>query len=257
MMSAQGPLAREVRDVKLALAAMSVRDPRDPFWAPAPLKGPAPKSPIKVGLARIPADMQVDRTVIALQRTAADHLANAGYAVSEIEVPDLSGLWQLWCDIIITETRVMGEAQMRQVGSPAFLKSLDGFSAMARILDLPGFMAAMAERTTRLRAWMTVMEEYPVLLTPTTPRQTPLVNADLGGEAAVRDIFFNDMRFISALNVLGLPAAVVPVGVLHDRPVGVQIVASRFREDLALDAAAAIERQVGVLSRTLWGREVA
>ena len=93
------------------------------------------------------------------------------------------------------------------------------------------------------------------MLTPTTPRQTPLVNADLGGNAAVRDIFFNDMRFISALNVLGLPAAVVPVGVLNDRPVGVQIVASRFREDLALDAAAAIEKRVGVLARSLWGRE--
>ena len=255
MMSAQGPLAREVRDVRLALEVMSGRDARDPFWAPAPLKGPKLKAPIKVGLARIPADMDVDPQVIALQRKAADYLSDAGYAVKEIEVPDLTGLWQLWCNVLITETQVMGEAAMRQLGSKNFIKSLEGIAALAKILDLPGFMAAMAERTTRLRSWMNVLEEYPVLLTPTTPRQTPLVNADLGGNAAVRDIFFNDMRFISALNVLGLPAAVVPVGVLNDRPVGVQIVASRFREDLALDAAAAIEKRVGVLARSLWGRE--
>src|SRR5205823_4841830 len=39
LMSVQGPLARRVRDVRLGLAAMSARDPRDPWWAPAPLVG--------------------------------------------------------------------------------------------------------------------------------------------------------------------------------------------------------------------------
>src|SRR5204863_6281537 len=39
LMSVQGPLARRVADVRLGLAAMSARDPRDPWWAPAPLVG--------------------------------------------------------------------------------------------------------------------------------------------------------------------------------------------------------------------------
>ncbi|HXU56593.1 MAG TPA: amidase family protein, partial [Casimicrobiaceae bacterium] len=42
LMSVQGPLARTVADVRLGLAAMSARDPRDPWWVPAPLAGPAP-----------------------------------------------------------------------------------------------------------------------------------------------------------------------------------------------------------------------
>ena len=38
-------------------------------------------------------------------------------------------------------------------------------------------------------------------------------------------------------------------------PVGVQLIASRYREDICLDAAAAIEARVGVLAHRLWARE--
>src|SRR5881397_3040309 len=35
-----GPLARTIGDLRLALAAMSAPDARDPWWVPAPLDGP-------------------------------------------------------------------------------------------------------------------------------------------------------------------------------------------------------------------------
>jgi amidase len=48
-----------------------------------------------------------------------------------------------------------------------------------------------------------------------------------------------------AIPLLGLPGLCVPVGGAHDEgvrvPVGVQLVAARFREDLLLDAAEVIE----------------
>ena len=53
-------------------------------------------------------------------------------------------------------------------------------------------------------------------------------------------------------NLLGLPCAIAPVGTLNGLPNACHIVAGRFREDLALDAAQAIEDRVGVLSRELW-----
>ena len=68
----------------------------------------------------------------------------------------------------------------------------------------------------------------------------------------VREIFWNDIRFISAINVLGLPSAVVPVTLHEGRPIGVQLIAGRYREDLALDAALAIEKRAGTLVRQLW-----
>jgi len=254
LMSTQGPLAREVADVRLALEAMSRRDPRDTWWVPAPLAGPPIRPPIKVALAPIPADMEADPAVVALVRQAADHLADAGYQVCEVAIPDISAAWRLWCDLISTEIETLQAAQMRELGSADFRQALDGLLRMATILDGEGYMAAVAYRSRVLREWLMFLEDYPLILTPVSVRRTPGVNADLGGDAALRAFFWNDTRFISAISVLGLPAAVVPAGLLDGHPVGVQIIGSRYREDLCLDAAAAIEARVGVLARQLWAR---
>jgi amidase len=47
-----------------------------------------------------------------------------------------------------------------------------------------------------------------------------------------------------AIPVLGLPAMAVPTGIANGLPVGVQIIGPRFREDLCLAAAEAIEARV-------------
>jgi len=253
-MSSQGPLARQVADVRLGLEVMAQRDPRDPWWVPAPLKGPKPEGPIKVALAKIPADMVTDRGVIALQRKAADYLADAGYAVSEVDVPELNQVWQLWNDLIMTELRVLQRDQMMATASADFQKTIRAAIEGANPLDQTGYMKAIAERSRHIRNWMLFLEEYPLVLAPTTVRQTPEVNADLASDQRARELFKNDLRFISSINVLGLPAAVVPVGLHEGLPVGVQIIGSRYREDMCLDAAEAIEGRVGVLTKQLWAR---
>jgi amidase len=253
-MSAQGPLAREVRDVRLGLEVMSQRDMRDPWWVPAPLEGPPLAKPIKVALARIPDDMETDGEVIRLLRTAADYLADAGYEVVEAELPDLAGTWKLWCDLIMTELSVLLEAQMRALGSADFKQTLDGFLKMATILDGRAYMEAIAYRSRIVRSWLAFLESYPVILTPLSVKRTPEVNADLAGDARVRSLFWNDLRFMSSVNVLGLPAAVVPIGLADGNPIGVQLIASRYREDVCLDAAAAIEAKVGIMAKRLWER---
>ena len=52
----------------------------------------------------------------------------------------------------------------------------------------------------------------------------------------------------SVINLLGLPAVTVPVGRDGGLPQAVQIIGPRFREDLCLDAAAAIEARTGPLT---------
>lgn len=252
LMSAQGPLARHVGDVRLALEVMSQRDPRDPWWVPAPLTGPKPKGPIKVALAKVPEDMAVDPAVSAALRQAADHLERSGYRVSEVEVPDINGVWQTWCDIITNETVVMQEASMLKVTSEDFHKAWGGMRKKANTLDLKAWMQATAARNGHIRAWQLFFEEYPVVLAPTTVKPTPGPRDDTISAERVQEIFWGEIRFISAINVLGLPGAVVPVAVHEGKPIGVQLIASRYREDLALDAAAAIEKRAGVLTHRLW-----
>ena len=256
LMSVQGPLAREVADVRLALEVMSRRDPRDTWWVPAPLVGPPPPAPIRVAIAKVPADMPADPQVMRLIAQAAAHLADAGYEVCEAETPDISAAWRLWCDLIVTEIETVQAAQMRELGSADFRRALDGLVRMASILDAEGYMRAVAQRSRVLREWLLFLEDYPLILAPVSVQPTPGANADLGGDAAVRRFFWEETRFVSAISVLGLPVAVTPAGLLDGNPVGVQLIGSRFREDLCLDAAAAIEARAGVLAHQLWAREL-
>ena len=252
LMSAQGPLARSVGDVRAALEVMSQRDPRDPWWVPAPLVGPKPKRPIKVALAKLPDDMDVAPSVRDALRQAADHLERSGYRVSEIEVPDINGVWQTWCDIIANETAMLQEAAMLKVTSPDFHAAWSGIKSKANTLDLLGWMRATAARNGHIRAWQLFLEEFPVVLAPTTVKPTPGPREDAISTERTLELFWNDLRFISAINVLGLPGAVVPVTLHEGQPIGVQLIAGRYREDLALDAAAAIEKRAGTLVPRLW-----
>jgi len=255
LMSCQGPLAREVADVRLALEAMSRRDVRDPWWVPAPLLPAGTGGPVKVAVARIPSDLNSDGEVLALIDRAAGHLSDAGYEVSEVDTPDVSVALKLWADLIATEIATLQAPQMREVASPDFLRALDGLLRMATILDGEAYMRAIAHRSRVLREWLAFLERYPLILAPVSVKRTPGVNADLAHDHAVGEILGQDMRFTAAISVLGLPAAVTPAGLIDGHPMGVQLIASRYREDLCLDAAAAIEARVGVLAKQLWARE--
>jgi len=135
------------------------------------------------------------------------------------------------------------------------VQTVEGFLKMATMLDGEAYMKAIALRSRVLRNWLAFLEDYPVLLTPLSVNPTPPTNEDLKGDARVKELFWNDVRFMSVMNLLGLPAAVVPVGLVKGNPVGVQIVASRYREDVCLDAAAAIEKKAGIVVKELWARE--
>lgn len=252
LMSAQGPLVRSVADARAALEVMSQRDTRDPWWVGAPLVGPKPKGRIKVALAKLPDDMNVAPSVRDALRQAADHLERSGYSVSEVEVPDINGVWQTWCDIIANETATLQEAAMLKVTSPDFHAAWSGIKAKANTLDLAGWMRATSARNGHIRAWQLFFEQYPVVLAPTTVQPTPGPREDTISTERTLELFWNDLRFISAINVLGLPGAVVPVALHDGKPIGVQLIAGRYREDLALDAAAAIEKRAGPLVPQLW-----
>jgi amidase len=56
------------------------------------------------------------------------------------------------------------------------------------------------------------------------------------------------MRLTTAVNALGLPAVALPVGIADGLPQAVQVIGPRYREDLSLDAAAAIEDRLGIFT---------
>ncbi len=253
LMSVQGPIAREVRDVRLALSVMAGRDARDPWWVPAPLDGPRLDPPIKVAVTKTPAGVPChDATSAAIDR-AADLLANAGYAVEAVDPPLMAEIAECWRTLLFTDTKVMSEAAMREFGSEDIVQVLEDYLAASNVRDLDGYMRALADRTRLLRAWSVFMEDYPLVLAPVSQVPPFPQLEDLQGTGRVKKML-DEQSTLYGVNLLGLPSAAVPTG-LHDGvPMGVQIIGPRFREDLCLDAAEAVERGTGILSQQLWSR---
>ena len=109
MMSVQGPLARHVADLRLALAAMSPGDARDPWWVPAPLAGPVLPRPLRVAMTvqchGAPADPAVVAAALPLLAwVALFHTVDAAQAVAAFvlrawriaTVPTLIYVLALW-----------------------------------------------------------------------------------------------------------------------------------------------------------------
>ncbi|MPZ12763.1 MAG: amidase, partial [Kiloniellaceae bacterium] len=79
IMQVQGPLARTMGDVRLGLDALALRDPRDPWWVPAPAAGAPVKGPIAVAMLSSLPDTAIDPAVAEAVQRAGSMLDNAGY----------------------------------------------------------------------------------------------------------------------------------------------------------------------------------
>ncbi|MGZ6840373.1 MAG: amidase family protein [Frankiaceae bacterium] len=93
-------------------------------------------------------------------------------------------------------------------------------------------------------AWAQFLHDHPVVLSPVCCERPWLIDADI---ARVEEIAAA-MRMVVAVNVLGLPSCAVPVGCDDGLPQGVQLIGARFREDLLLDAAQAVEDRAPVIT---------
>jgi amidase len=245
LMSVQGPLARRVADVRLGLAAMSVRDARDPWWVPAPPEGPAVARPIRVALTIDPARQGVHAEVAGAVRAAGAALADAGYAVEEVEPPDVAGAAACWAAVVINEMRHVTQPYIRKHGDAQINRSLDFMLGGAPDVDLVGYMKALGERTKHVRDWMAFLERYPLVVGPVSTEPPFEVGFDTLSQPRADEVL-RAQRLLVAVNLLGLPATAVPVGRTGNIPLGVQVIGSRYREDLTLDAAEIIEARHGL-----------
>ena len=245
LMSVQGPLARRVRDVRLGLQAMAARDPRDPWWAPAPLEGPPASRPIRVALAVDPAKQGVHADVAAAVRTAGAALSEAGYAVEEADPPDVMGVLDCWTALIDTEIRHVMLPYILKHGDADVIRCTQLMLESGPDLGLDDYLKTLARRTTHLRDWLLFFERYPLVVGPVSAEPPFTVGFDVESLERTREVL-RAQRLLVAVNLLGLPAVSVPTGLWGGLPLGVQVIGSRYREDLCFDAAEVIEAQRGL-----------
>lgn len=242
-MSVHGPMARTVDDLALGLTVMAGFDPRDPWSVPAPLNGDGRVLSKRVAMVDLNAIKDLDPSVRVSMEKAAAALVQAGYEVSTPPMPDWQEAWQGWVDAMGAEIQELQWEGMKQISSDQVQSVLKGIFALGNPLDIKGYMTLMQQRNATIRKWLLFLEDYPLVLAPVSIHGSVAVDADLGGVEAVR-AFGRALFYALSVNFLGLPAVSVPIDVINGRPTGVQLIATRFREDACLSAAKAIEMQL-------------
>ncbi|MDF2141788.1 amidase family protein [Paenirhodobacter sp. CAU 1674] len=250
IMAVSGPLARTVDDLRLALAAMARPDARDIWWVPAPLTGPAVDR--RAALCLCPDGAETAPELQRALRAAAERLRDAGWQVDEVD--DLPPIKQA---VAVQLTLWMGDDYAGQVamaereGDPGAIAALAGQREFALSLGMAEFSAALTRRVTIARAWQLFTERYPVVLLPPSAELPFADDLDLRSDADYARVWEAQAAMIG-LPVTGLPALTLATGATADgTPLGVQIVAGKYREDVALAAAEAIEaRQPAVTIAT-------
>jgi amidase len=231
-----GPLARTIGDLRIALAAMSGKDARDPWWVPAPLEGPP--MPKRVAMCLNPDGLDPVSEVKAAVADAGKRLERAGWIVEEIaNTPPLREAADLQTKLWLGDGYEAQLEAAEREGDPGALACLRGNRAKVHPFDLS---RALTRRATLTREWLAFLEKYAVLLMPVSGELPFPDQLDRKDAASFARVWHAQLPQI-AIPFMGLPGLTVSTGLVGRIPVGVQLVSGRYREDLCLAAGEAIE----------------
>jgi aspartyl-tRNA(Asn)/glutamyl-tRNA(Gln) amidotransferase subunit A len=235
-----GPLARCVGDLALAYDAMQGYDPADPFCAERP---PDPVSQAldfgisEFRIARAGGYFQTGAMPEAEQAVA--HICDALHVDQDVTLPEAARARAAAYLITAAEGAALHLDRLR--ARPA------DFDPDVRDRLIAGAMipAAMTIQAQKFRRWyreavLRLFDGVDAIVAPATPCTAPLLGQKTfvlnGVELPVRA---NLGIFTQPISFVGLPVVCVPVA--GKLPIGVQIIAAPWREDIALRIARHLE----------------
>jgi amidase len=232
-----GPIARSIEDLRLGLAAMSAASELDPWWVPAALdQGSFVK---RAALCIAPDGLVVTDEVAAALRLAAQQLSDAGWEIVERDTPPIREAMSLQLFMWMSEYHYNGGAAVIKEDDP------DANFVYAQLLEncetptLASLMEALQQRLRLAREWQQFLTEFPILLCPVSAEAPFPDMLDVESPESFARVLEAQMTQI-ALPLMGMPSLSVATAA-GSAPMGVQLVAARFREDVLLAAGADIE----------------
>ncbi len=245
LMAVQGPMARHVDDVKLGYEILSGRHYLDPVSVDAPLYGKPLETKSAAVVTSVPTVTLPDATIAGINQ-ASEILSTAGWEVEEVAPPELQLVTDLWGQLLskdIATTLV----QLDGVLSDGTASMLTDFVDIYQP-NSPSNQATMDllhnERSRLRRLWSEFFLKYPAIIGPVWTQLPFLHDEDIKAETGAH-LTLDCLRFITPGNLLGIPATVVPTGTANGLPTSVQIYADAWREDICLEVAGIVERQIG------------
>ena len=238
-----GPLAHTVEDAATILTAISGFDPLDPFAVPSPdqdftkhLKGKVKK--LRLGIVEDFTFRNVNSEVAAAVQAAIDLLEDLGAEIKTVSIPLLSGKidFQYPLTILLYEfNQILGDTYRAEPDKSLFGPVVQANIAAGELITQETYDAAIARRPGEIAEIREVFSEVDAFITPTHPFVAPLTTVNAEGNAGVR-------QFTVPISYTGFPAISIPCGFNSDGlPIGLQIVANDFQEQLLFNIALAFE----------------
>jgi len=250
ILGAVGPMARTIDDIALLFEVLSGQDPVDPVSPPVPHRRISLTEAMRPRIGYFEDDGLTPVTPETRQavQDAVRALQAQGFEVQPFRPQGLEQARTLWwtffvrCGAIFVRSLVQGrEDQLSPI-----LREFLQIAAADPPLTAEELLNAWAECDVIRGKLLGQMQEFPVLLCPVCS-----IPAFRHGERAWQvdgqEVGYLDvMRYTQWFNLLAAPAAVVPVGRSPEGlPVGVQVVARPFEDEMALAIASVIDREFG------------
>jgi len=245
-----GPMARTVADLKVLFEVMQGPDDGDPSTAPVPVCWPSRDAlkRLRVGYFEDDGRTPVTAETRAAVRTAAEALRRAGFEVRRFRPEGLEAARQLWWQLFgIAGGMLLGPlTKGREADLSPMLKQFASWVAAEPSHTGQTLLDTWIMRDVVRMQVLSQMREYPILLCPVA--SIPAFRHgerswNIDGQTAQ---YLDAWSYTEWFNLLGTPAAVVPVGRSKEGlPIGVQIVARPWQEELVLAVASELEAQRG------------
>lgn len=249
-LSAVGPLARSIRDCALMLDVIAAPDAkgRTPDWHALPLVPPAfaealemPLPKLKIAYAPQINDIKMNRDVAAVIDAQLVHLRKLGRVdVIRLDVPDIIDVFNKhWMSVASHMLSGYTAAQKKKTDP-----RLVHWAARGDKLGLHGYLAAERARMDIGGYFKSLLDDYDILVTPTTAMAAFDVGSNMPKDA--RGQPWEDWTpFTYGANLARLPAASIPAGLTAaGLPVGLQIMAGYLKDTLVLQVAHALEQKI-------------
>jgi aspartyl-tRNA(Asn)/glutamyl-tRNA(Gln) amidotransferase subunit A len=237
-----GPLARTTGDLALAYDAMQGPDPGDPACAGRPVEPAAEllrRGAARLRVATAGGYFRAGASAEAL--SAVDTVASALGAAHTIEIPEAARARSAAYVITASEGAALHLGRLRERAQDFDPDVRDRLIAGALI------PAAMVVSAQKFRRWyreavLRLFDGVDAILAPATPCVAPAIGQKTlvldGREVPLRP---NIGIYTQPISFIGLPVVAVPVPLPGGLPIGVQIIAPPWREDIALRIAYDLE----------------
>jgi amidase len=245
-----GPMARTVADLKALFEVLQGPDDGDTSAAPVPVRWPSWREMKKLRIGYFEDDGRTPVTVEtrAAVRTAAEALEHAGFDVQPFRPEGLEHARQLWWQFFgVAGAMLLGPMTKGREGdlSP-ILKEFSSWAAAEQPHTAQTLLDTWIQRDTVRAQIFGQMREFPILLCPVAsiPAFRHSERSWIVDGKSVQ--YLDAWSYCEWFNLLGMPAAVVPVGRSPERlPIGVQISAGPWEEEIVLSVAEILEKECG------------